>query len=404
MTFSCLMKYDFENAVDRRGCSACKFMGVPADTVPMSIADMDFKAPPELLEELVKKAEFGNFGYTVMDEGDYGAVIDFVKWRHGMEIPRSDLVATPGVLNTMRCAMYVLSSPGDKVMVSLPLHTPSIRTAGMQGRVPVENWLQRRPGGDYTFDLEDMERGFREGARVLLMCNPNNPVGREWSLEELQEVARLAIQYDVKVISDEVHRDLVYSGHRHVCIAGLPGMAERTVTVFSASKTFNLGGMHIGSAVVANREWRERLVAKFYEYGHESGRAPVFSTVAQTAACTRCRGWLLELVEVLERNADMALHYLEGLPVFARRPDASFILWIDCSELGLDTAGLMELLQDARITADPGHYYKTADIFGYDGPQDHFRLTFGMPGGVLEPALARLRKAIEKRLACGRRR
>ncbi len=395
------MIYDFENAVDRRGCGAGKYMGVSGDTVPMSIADMDFKAPPELLEELVKKAEFGNFGYTVMEERDYEAVIDFVKWRHGIEIPRSDLVATPGVLNTMRCALYTLSSPGDKVLVSLPLHTPSIRTAGMQGRIPVVNWLLKRPGGDYTFDLEDMERRFRDGARILLMCNPNNPVGREWTREELLEVARLAVEYDVTVISDEVHRDLVYSGRRHVGIAGLPGMAGRTVTVFSASKTFNLGGMHIGSAAVANKEWREKLVAKFYEFGHESGRAPVFSMVAQTAAYTRCRGWLVELVKVLERNADMALHYLEGLPVFARRPDASFILWIDCSELGLGTAGLMELLEEARVTADPGHYYKTADIFGYDGPQDHFRITFGMPGAVLEPAMARLRKAIERRLARG---
>ncbi len=388
--------YDFETVLDRRGRRACKFNGVPEDVVPMSIADMDFASPPEVQEAIHRRADFGNFGYTVMMQEDYQAIIDFVKWRHGTVIPREHLLATPGVLYTMRCAMYMLTEPGDKVVVSLPLHTPSIRTAGMQGRIPCHNWMKRDADGNYTFDLEDMERHFQNGAKVLLMCNPHNPTGRVWRRDELEGIAKLAQAYDVTVVADEVHRDLFYSGHPHTSIGNLPGMAERTITVFSASKTFNFGGFHIGTAVVPREDYRKRLRAKLYEIGHDCGRPPLFSMVAQTAAYQKGRTWLTELVSVLERNADMALQCLDGLPVKAFRPEASFILWVDCSELKLDTAGLRNLLREARITADPGHYYDMGEIGGYTGPQHHFRLTIGMPQSVLLPAMERLRESIKK--------
>jgi len=203
-------------------------------------------------------------------------------------------------------------------------------------------------------------------------------------------------RYDATVVSDEIHRDLVYAGHPHCEIASLPGMADRTITVFSPSKTFNFGGIHIGSAVTANETLREKLREKLYEFGHESGRPPLFSLTAQTAAYRHGRSWLEELLVQLEANADLMLHYLEGLPVRACRPEASFLMWVDCSELKLDTAGLRSLLAEAGIAADPGHYYDTAEIRGYTGEQHHFRLAFGMPRAMLEPAMDRLRKTIRK--------
>lgn len=384
----------FDSEIDRRHCGACKYIDVPDDYLSMNIADMDFVSPREIKEAIKARVDFGNYGYTVMEDEDYQAIIDFVKWRHGFEIPRKHLLATPGVLYTMRCAMYTVSKPGDKIVVSLPLHTPSIRTASMQDRIPVHNWYRRLSDGNYTFDYEDMEAKFKDGARVLLMCNPHNPTGRVWTREELEPIAALCCKYDVTVISDEVHRDLVYEGHSFVSIGNLPGMAERTITAFSPSKTFNFGGIHVGSAVVANDDLRERLRAKLYEYGHDCGRPPLFSMVAQTAAYKYGRPWLTELMKTLESNADLALEYLADLPVFACRPEASFILWVDCSALKLDTAGLKRLLDAAKITADPGHYYDMWQIQGYTGPQHHVRLTFGTPKSLLEPALERLRKAI----------
>ena len=390
------MKYDFDRVIDRRGCGACKWLEAPAGAWPMTIADMEFASPPEVVAALRERAEIGNFGYTVMVEEDYRAVIDFVRARHGIEIPREQLLSTPGVLYTMRCAMYMLTRPGDKVVVIAPLHTPSINTAGMQGRIPCISRLRRTADGNYTFDLDDLEKQFQNGAKLLMMCAPNNPTGRVWSRAELEDVAELVKHYDVPVVCDEIHRDLVYRGHRHTAIASLPGMAERVITVFSPSKTFNFGGMHIGSAVSGNLRYLEMLRGKLYEFGHACGRPPLFSLVAQTAAYRRGQPWLDELIAYLEGNVDLMLHYLEGLPVHACRPEASFLLWVDCQALDLDTAGLRALLLEAGITADPGHYYDMAEINGYTGKQHHFRLAFGMPRKQLEILMDSLRKTIRK--------
>ena len=384
--------YDFDKIVNRRNIGACKYLGVADDILPMSIADMEFAAPPEVIEALQKRAAHGNYGYTMMVDEDYQAVIDFVKARHQIDIPREHLLATPGVLNTMRCSMYALTEPGDKVAVILPLHTPSIRSASMQGRIACESWMKRRSDGNYTFDFEDLEKHFASGARVLMMCSPHNPTGRVWSFEELSTLAELVKKYDCTVISDEIHRDLVYEGHKHIPLASLPDMAERVVTVFSASKTFNLGGCHIGSAVIANAQLKEKIRSLLYEYGHECGRPPLFSLVAQTAAYKYGEKYLDEMISYLESNIDMAMEYLKDLPVKVCRPEASFLIWVDCSQLKWDTDTLARKLAEAGISADPGHYYDTWHIAGYTGVQHHFRLAIGMPKALLEPALMRLRK------------
>ena len=276
--------YDFDRIVNRRNIGACKYLGVPENILPMTIADMEFSAPPEVIDALQKRAGHGNFGYTMMVDEDYQAVIDFVKHRHGMEIPREHLLATPGVLNTMRCSMYSLTSPGDKVVVILPLHTPSIRSAYMQGRIACESWMKKDGSGNYTFDFEDIEKHFASGAKVMMMCSPHNPTGRVWRMDELATLAELVKKYDCMVISDEIHRDLVYPGNKHIPLAALPGMEKRVITVFSASKTFNLGGCHVGSAVIADEELKNKVRSLLYEYGHECGRPPLFSLIAQTSA------------------------------------------------------------------------------------------------------------------------
>jgi cystathionine beta-lyase len=388
------MQYDFDRLIDRNNCGACKWMEAPAGALPMTIADMEFTSPPEVLAALHERVDANNYGYTIMTDEDYQAVIDFVQYRHGLTIPREHLLATPGVLYTMRCAMYMLTEPGDKVVVTAPLHTPSIKTAGMQGRIPLINWMRRTADGNYTFDYDDLEKQFQTGAKVLMMCSPNNPTGRVWTRAELEPVAELAGKYDVTVVSDEIHRDLIYKGYQFCPIADMPGMAERTISVFSPSKTFNFGGMHIGSAVSANTDYLKQLRSKLYEFGHDCGRPPVFSLAAQTAAYQHGRAWLEELITYLEGNADMMIEYLKDLPVTVCRPEASFLLWVDCSQLKLNTAELYKTLLAAGITADPGHYYDMAEIAGYEGLQHHFRLAFGMPRQQLEPVMEKLRKVL----------
>lgn len=388
--------YNFDTFPERRQTNACKYLGVPEDFIAMSVADMDFPLPPEISEALHRRVDIGNNGYSMMVDEDYQAIIDWCRKLHGVTIERRHLLATPGVLNTMRCSLYAMTEPGDKAVVVLPLHTPSIRSAAMMNRVKCESWMKRTSDGGYTFDFADLESHFQAGAKVLMLCNPHNPTGRVWTLEELTKLAELAIKYDVKVISDEIHRDLIHPGNKHIILSELPGMQERTVTVFSGSKTFNIGGCHIGSAVIANDDLREKIRTKLYEFGHECGRPPVYSLAVQTAAYQHGEAYLKELLKYLQQNIDLAMEYLAGLPVKCLKPQASFLLWVDCSELNLNTQQLNDLFFRAGITADPGHYYDTYQINSYTGKQHHFRLALGMPRSVLEKAMSNLRKAIQE--------
>ena len=387
--------YDFDRVIDRRSFSACKYIGLDKSLIAMNVADMDFAVPPEITEAMHRRINCTNYGYTIMSDEDYQAVIDWSYKRHGSKILREELISTPGVLNTMRCSMYALTEPGDKVAVVLPLHTPSIRSAAMQGRIRCISWLKCDKNGDYTFDFEDLERHFQDGCKVLMLCSPHNPTGRVWRQNEMEKLAELLKKYNVFAISDEIHRDLIYPGHRHSVLADLPGMRERCITVFSGSKTFNLGGCHIGSAVIANAEVRSKVRDKLYEFGHECGRPPVFSLAAQTAAYQHGEAYLEELLVYLQKNIDLTMEYLADLPVKVRRPEASFLLWVDCRELDLNTAELNDLLSRAGIAADPGHYYDTDQIHNYTGKQHHFRLAVAMPRSILEKAMKNLRNILE---------
>ena len=386
---------DFDKIIDRRHCNACKFINLPEDFTAMCVADMDFEVPDFITGALHKRVDTANYGYTMMGDEDYQAVIDWSCKRHGVVIPREHLISTPGVLNTMRCSMYALTEPGDKVVVVLPLHTPSIRSATMMGRNKVESWLVCDENGNYTFDFADLEKHFSNGAKVLMLCSPHNPSGRVWSKDEMEKLVALVIKYDVKVVCDEIHRDLIYPGHKHMVLGNMPGMAERTVTVFSASKTFNLGGCHIGSAVIANEEMRNKIRYTLYEFGHECGRPPVFSLAAQTAAYQHGEAYLEELLKYLSGNIDLAMEYLADMPVKCVRPEASFLLWVDCRELDLNTSELNDLFAKAKISADPGHYYDTFQIADYSGKQHHFRLSIAMPRQQLEFAMENLRNALK---------
>lgn len=387
-------EYDFDRIVDRRAIEAMKWE-VPERIIPMSIADTEFLSPPEIAEAIRERAAVASYGYTGMTDADYNAVLDWIAAHQRQKVPREHLLSTPGVLNTMRVVMYALTKPGDRVIVQTPLHTPSIGSAGFRQRVPVKNWMKRLRDGSYTFDLEDLERCFEEGARVLMMCSPNNPTGRVWTMEELSGVAELVKRYDGWIVSDEIHRDIVYRGKRHIPIATLPGMEERAITVFSTSKTFNMGGFHIGSVIIADPKLRAVVEQDFYEYGHACGRPPLFCIVAQTAAYKYGAGWLDELLDYLEGNITLALDYMQGTPLAACRPDGTFLLWVDCGALDMNTDELMSfMLNKAHILPDPGHYYDMYEIAGHKGLQHHFRLNIAMPRSLLEKAMDGLRKAV----------
>ena len=243
------MRYDFDTVVDRKSLGAEKWKGLPEGTIAMSVADMDFSLMPEVVEEIKKAAEKGEFGYVALNDKDYKAVIDWVKKRRGVDINPSHLVGTPGVLYSARTAMYSLTKPGDKVVVQTPLHTPSIATASMLGRIPVINELIYKDG-KYYIDFDHLESCFKNGAKVLMMCAPNNPTGRVWTREELETIGEIVSKYNGYVVSDEIHADIIWEGHKHISPVDIPSLADRSVAVFSTSKTFTPSALSAESTSV----------------------------------------------------------------------------------------------------------------------------------------------------------
>lgn len=389
-----MIQYDFDTIMNRKATKALKYEGLPDGAISMSVADMDFPLMPEVSKAV--QDHLTDSGYIGMTSEDYQAVIDWCKSQFGRSLPKENLLATPGVLYTTRCAMYALTAPGDHVIVQPPLHTPSIASAALLGRIPLQNRLVRNSNGQYSFDLDQLEVYFKQGAKVLMMCAPNNPTGRVWTEEELSEIAGLVQKYDAYVISDEIHRDIVWNGHKHVSIAWLPGMENRTIAAFSTSKTFNMGGFHIGSAEIASPIIREKVKNQLYAFGHACGRPATPCIVAQTAAYRFGRPWHQQMLSYVQENIRLALEMIEDLPIHAVHPEGTFLLWLDISELHFDDFALKRWSEQTNVWFDPGHYYDTADYLNYHGPEDFIRLNLAMPRCQIEEAFLRIRRSFGK--------
>jgi len=383
--------FDFDRIYDRIPGN-CKWDGA-GEILPLSVADMDFASPPVVVEALKERVETGLFGYQVLTDRDYQAIIDWRYSRHGELLKREWLLATPGVLNTMRAAIYALTNPGDRVVVQTPLHTPSITSASMRGRVCVDVPMCCDETGRYTMDYAGLEAVFAAGAKVLALCAPSNPTGRVWTYEELERLAALVKRYDVYVVADEIHADILYGGAKHISLRTLPDMGKRVITTFSPSKTFNFGGLHIATAIVEDAALRKKISDLMYEAGICCGRPGALEITAQTAAYTGGGPWLDALLAYLETNITFVLDAIADTPFRVCRPEASILLWVDCSAMGWDTAAYQTAMHKAGILPDPGHYYfmDNTKIGAYAGVQTHFRMNIAAPQPLLAEAVRRLR-------------
>lgn len=389
------MIYDFDEVRDRSSMAG-KWSG-PAQygAIGMGVADMDFKLAPEIIDGVKEYAEIGEFGYTGITGNDYKAIVDWLAYR-GKNVPREYIVPTPGVLYSARAAMYMLTKEGDKVIVQTPLHTPSIGTAGMQGRIPMINKLKYE-NGRYEIDFEDLELCFKQGARVLMMCAPNNPTGRVWTMNELKQIAALVLKYDAYIVCDEIHRDIIWEGYEHISPTELPEIADRTVAVFSTSKTFNMGGFHIGSAIIPNPELRDRFKKQFYLWGHTCERPSNLCLAAQTAAYTSARKWYEEMMTYVNKNFDIALNALSDLPIHASHPEGTFLLWADISEMGIHTKELHNvMLKEWKVFCDRGVMYDTYDFTSVDPIEHHIRINLATTHANVDEAFDRIRKYFKK--------
>ena len=392
-------RVDFDRLIDRRGTSSLKWdyperftaLRGPeaADLLPLWVADMDFPAPAPVLEALRRRLDHGVFGYTLEPESYYEAVIDWMHRRHRWSVPRGSMLACPGVVPTVSLAVLAYTRPGDRVVLQPPVYFPFRSCIESNGRHVAENPLVLE-GERYRMDLEGLERLLDDRTRgestpLVVLCSPHNPVGRVWRPEELEGLVEICRRRETIIVSDEIHHDLILNGHRHTPTAALsPEAAAITVTLTSATKSFNLAGLGGSLAIAADPELRRRL--REARDGLWSGVANAFSTVATEAAYRHGEAWLEGLLAYLEGNYALLCSLLhERLPAARVIPlEGTYLAWVDLRALGLSPKELnRRILRQARVWLNDGPMFGT----GGDGFQ---RVNLACPRAILSQALERM--------------
>jgi len=392
------MTNSFDQLLDRRNTRSYKWDQVETlfgskDILPLWVADMDFPSPQAVRDVLVKRAQLGAYGYAVRTDDYFDAIIGWFERRHKWSIQKSWITDVPSVVTTLSLAVEQFSEPGAPVVLQSPVYYPFYDVIESNGRVIAKNPLVIRDGR-YEMDLAHLETLFQSGAKLMLLCNPHNPGGRVWSREELEALADLCLKYEVIVVSDEIHCDLVFPDKEHTPFASISKeIADRTITALAATKTFNLPGLNTSFAVISNREMRVKLEKRVKALSIHM--AQHFAQDAVTAAYNEGEQWLDELLVYVKGNLEYSLQYLsEHLPeVKPLRPDGTYLLWIDCRGLGLDPAGLKELMfKQAKVAFNEG------SMFGTEGA-GWLRINLACPRWIVEQALKQFAEAARKSLA-----
>ncbi len=390
-----MAKYDFESIIDRRGTGCLKWdawdrRGHAADDLPLWVADMDFKTAPCAIEALVERAEHGIFGYTMAQDGYYEAVQGWFETRHGWRPEREWFVMTPGVVFALAMAINALTQPGDAVVIQPPVYYPFRSMIVDNGRKAHTSPLIY-DDGRYSMDYEGFERVLVEsGAKLFILCNPHNPVGRCWTAEELRRIGQVCLRHNVVVVADEIHADFARPGFAHVPFASLGEEFARNAIVCTApSKTFNLAGLQLSNIFIPDPDLRAAFKRALDRTGYDE---PSVFGVAATQACYERGGeWLDELKGVLETNLAVLEEAVGRMPGVRLVPlESTYLPWLDCTGLGLDDAGLKHLVErDARLWLDLG------TMFGAEG-SGFVRMNLASPTSMVREACERLVGAVSK--------
>lgn len=391
-----MAKYNFDLCIDRHG-TQCKKIEVLKqdygrdDLLPLWIADMDFAVCPEITQALVRRlADHPIYGYTCTYDAYWQSIIDWQRRRNGFDFTRDEVTFVAGIVTGLGLAVNFFTRPGDKIVIQQPVYHPFKDVIAGNGRVMVDNPLLPDQAGLYRMDLEGLERIFEhEHPRMLVLCNPHNPAGIAWPVDVLRQVARLAHKHGVIIFSDEIFGDLMLYGHKHTPMATVSDEAAAvTVTCGAPSKTFNIAGLKSSWCVVKNPELRQ----PFFRWieTNELCNANMTSIIATEAAYRNGEQWLDECLRYIEGNIDLIVQYChQHLPgIVAVKPQAGFLLWLDCTGLGLEHEQVVDLFVNrARLALNEG------SMFGPAG-RCHMRLNVGTPRAVIQQALQRLHAAL----------
>ena len=388
------MKYNFDEIIDRRGTDCIKWDAVGErwgrnDLLPLWVADMDFRTPPFVIDALKKRLEHEILGYTFACEEWYTSIINWLQQRYQWKVTREMLTFVPGIVRGLAFAIQCFTEKGDKVMVMPPVYHPFFLVTEKNRREVVYSPLVLRDG-QYHIDFERFRKDV-QGCKMLILSNPHNPGGRVWTAEELEQIAEICYESGTLVISDEIHADLTLPPYKHSTFALVSDKARRNSLVFmSPSKAFNMPGLASSYCIIEDSGIRRR----FQEYmeASELNEGHLFAYLSVAAAYNNGTEWLDQVIAYIQANIDFTEKYLRDYIPGIRmiRPQASYLIFLDCRALGLSQKELVDLFVDGAHLA-----LNNGTTFGKEG-EGFMRLNVACPRSVLEKALGQLREACNR--------
>lgn len=358
------MKYDFDKVISRRGTDSYKWDSAESEHVlPMWVADMDFHTAPAIVDALRLRVEHGIFGYTRVPDSYYDAVTGWFMRRHGWKMNREWIIYTSGVVPAVSAVIKALTVPGDKVLVQTPVYNCFFSSIRNNGCKMVSSPLVFA-GNTYTIDYEDLEcKAADPKVKVMLLCNPHNPAGRVWKWEELVRIGEICIRHGVTVVSDEIHCELVFPGHRYTPFASISeDFLWHSVTCLSPSKAFNIAGLQIANIVCADADRRAKIERAIND--NEVCDVNPFGVIATQAAYNGGEEWLNQLIEYLYGNylymREFCREHLPEFPVTIL--EGTYLVWMDCRKLCISSEEL-----ERRLFAEAGLWLNAGTMYGAEG-------------------------------------
>jgi cystathionine beta-lyase len=391
------MRYNFDEVIQRDNTDCFKYdlrnmFFRTSDVIPMWVADMDFKSPPCVIDALRKRLDHEILGYTYLSKGILDSVVTWNKARHRWDIKPEWISFSPGVVPALNLLVLAFTEPGDHIIVQPPVYFPFFSAVTNHGRELVYNQLLLE-NGTYTIDFDGLQNCLEKKPKMMFFCSPHNPGGNVWAPDVLQRIGQFCLENDILLISDEIHSDMVYSGFRHTPMASLsPEIADNTITAMSPSKTFNLAGLSTAYLVIPDPQKRARY-EEVLDHIHV-GAGNLFGYIAMQAAYTQGEDWLNQLMDYLENNLNLMNEYIEKhIPsIRVIQPQATYLVWLDCSALGMQPAELKEfMIREAGLGLNDG------PMFG-PGGTGFQRINIACPRTMLLSGLQKLEMAIKKYL------
>ena len=383
---------DFDEHIDRNQYPTLKWSRAflaqhygNEDVIPMSVADMDLKAPPSVIEHLQKRVRHGIFGYESKPESFFTAFESWFQTRHGWRIERQHVAPCPSILNAISILINQHSKKGDGVVLQSPVFFEFRKVVHSNGRKIVKNALEF-VDGHYQIDFDDLEtKAAVPNNKILILCNPHNPVGRVWTKVELERVAAICVRHNVFVIADEIHGDFAFPPHRYIPFLTISEItAQNAAACISPAKTFNVAGMVDAIAVIPNETHRQRF--QEFTRRYQINKTNVFTSVAVEIGYRDGAEWLDSLLVYLQGNVDLIRESLQAhaVPIFLVNPEGTFLAWLDFRELGLETKALERFLAEkAKLALSHGYW------FGREGA-GFARMTVACPRSTIKDSLDNL--------------